>query len=143
MKITKKRLKRIIKEEFLREGIHRDGLMEILVDTLKNELGSWHPEAKAEAYEELASKGLDLTKIALNILDDEAGRNPGGTIGEAASVGSLDENRQLVMDYLFNLPENELIQIAAEYLGEEPSDINYNYAMEWVEGLSEAEVTEI
>ena len=82
MKITKKQLKQIIKEEMMNEGLHYEGLMEIMVDTLKSELGSWQPEAKAQVYEELASKGLDLTKVALNILDDDAGRNPGGSIGE-------------------------------------------------------------
>ena len=66
----------------LAEGLHYDGLMEIMVDALKSELGSWQGEAKAQVYEELASKGLDLTKVALNILDDDAGRNPGGSIGE-------------------------------------------------------------
>ena len=61
-----------------------ENLMElvIMVDALKNELGSWQPEARAQVYEELSSKGLDLTKIALNILDDDAGRNPGGSVGE-------------------------------------------------------------
>lgn len=87
MKITKKQLKQIIKEELqaqnqLQEGLHYEGLMEIMVDALKSELGSWQPEAKAEVYEELASKGLDLTKVALNMLDDDAGRNPGGSVGE-------------------------------------------------------------
>lgn len=82
MKITKKQLKRIIKEEMMNEGLHYEGLMEIMVDALKSELGSWQPEAKAQVYEELASKGLDLTKVALNMLDDDAGRNPGGSIGE-------------------------------------------------------------
>ena len=82
MKITKNQLKRIIKEELMREGLHYEGLMEHMTDALKSYLDSWQPEAKAQVYEELASKGLDLTKVALNILDDDAGRNPGGSIGE-------------------------------------------------------------
>ena len=86
MKITKEQLKQIIKEEMsavLNEGLHYEGLMEIMMDALNGELGSWQPEAKAEVYDELASKGLDLTQAALNILDDGAGRHPGGSIGEA------------------------------------------------------------
>ena len=55
----------------------------------------------------------------------------------------LRENRQVVTDYLFNLPEDELIQIAAEYLGEAPGFINYDYALDWVESMTEAEVAEI
>ena len=85
MKISKKELKRIIKEEMgvvLNEGLHYEGLMEVLMDALNGELGSWQPEAKAEVYDELTSKGLDLTQAALNIFDDDAGRHPGGSIGE-------------------------------------------------------------
>jgi len=55
----------------------------------------------------------------------------------------LRENRQIVTDYLLGLPDDELIQIAAEYLGEEPDWINYDYAIEWVEGMSEEEVAEV
>ena len=54
-----------------------------------------------------------------------------------------DENRQLVMDYLFNLPENELIQIAAEYLGEDAAGLNYDYALKWVEGMSTGESEDV
>lgn len=87
----------------MQEGLHYEGLMEIMVDALRNELGSWQPEAKAEAYDELASKGLDLTKVALNILDDEAGRNPGGSIGEA------NEGGEGVHD-IMNLPEPDAVE---------------------------------
>jgi hypothetical protein len=131
MQLSRKRLQRIINEEVtmakeaaddldpryedsdgynkvpgtrpMQEGLHYEGLMEIMVDALRNELGSWQPEAKAEAYDELASKGLDLTKVALNILDDEAGRNPGGSIGEA------NEGGEGVHD-IMNLPEPEAVE---------------------------------
>lgn len=96
MKISKKELKQIIKEEMsavLNEGLHYEGLMEIMMDALNGELGSWQPEAKAEVYDELASKGLDLTQAALNILDDDAGRHPGGSIGEEVTHSSLGAAR--------------------------------------------------
>ena len=55
----------------------------------------------------------------------------------------LTENRGAVQDYLYNLPEDELIKIAADFLGEEPDFINQEYAMQWVDGLSQDEVDEI
>jgi len=55
----------------------------------------------------------------------------------------LEGARNAVRDYLFNLSEDDLIGIAADFLGEDPDDINYEYAMEWVEGLSTDEVEEI
>ena len=55
----------------------------------------------------------------------------------------LGDNRQIVTDYLLNLPEDELIQIVSEYLGEEVTTINYDYAMMWVESLTDDEVEDI
>ena len=85
MKITKSQLENIIREELslVKEGgLHYDGLMEIMVESIRSELATWHPEAKAQVYDELTTSGLDLTKAALGILDDDAGRHPGGSIGE-------------------------------------------------------------
>ena len=50
-------------------------------------------------------------------------------------------NRQVVTDYLLNLPEDELIQIVSEYLGEEVTTINY--AMMWVDAMTDDEVEDI
>lgn len=55
----------------------------------------------------------------------------------------LRKNRQVVTDYLLNLPEDELIQIVSEYLGEPPASINYDYAMMWVDGMTEDEVEDV
>ena len=73
MKLTKTQLKRIIKEEVqsqiqLQEGLHYEGLMEIMTDALREELGSWHPEAKAQALAEVQEKGFDLTEVVLSFL---------------------------------------------------------------------------
>ena len=53
----------------------------------------------------------------------------------------LGDNRQIVTDYLLNLPEDELIQIVSEYLGEEVTTINY--AMMWVDAMTDDEVEDI
>ena len=68
MKISKRQLKRIIKEEMMNEGLHYEGLMEIMTDALREELGSWQPEAKAEALAEFQEKGFDLTEVVLSFL---------------------------------------------------------------------------
>jgi|TARA_R110000851_G_scaffold225138_5_gene377943 hypothetical protein len=92
MKITKQRLTKIIKEEMstiLEEGLQYEGLMEIMVDHLRETLSSFQPEAKAVVYEEIESKGLDLTRLALKLIDDElgaAGPNPGGSIGAGGDI---------------------------------------------------------
>ena len=52
-------------------------------------------------------------------------------------------NRQVVTDYLLGLPEDELIQIVSEYLSFDPPVINYDYAMMWVDGMTEDEVEDI
>ena len=51
--------------------------------------------------------------------------------------------RSAVTDYLLNLEEDELINIAADYLGHDYSDVDADIATQWVEGLSDAEVTSI
>ena len=55
--------------------------------------------------------------------------------------------RSTVTDYLLNLEENDLVKIAAEFMGWEPDDIDppffYNTALEWVDGLSDDEVKTI
>ena len=51
--------------------------------------------------------------------------------------------RSAVTDYLLNLEEDELINIAANYLGYDYSDVDADVATQWVEGLSDAEVTSI
>ena len=55
----------------------------------------------------------------------------------------LRENRQIVTDYLLNLPEDELIQIVSEHLGEEATTINYDYAMMWVDAMTDDEVEDV
>ena len=55
----------------------------------------------------------------------------------------LGDNRQIVTDYLLNLPEDELIQIVSEYLGEEATTINYDYAMMWVIAMTDDEVEDV
>ena len=51
--------------------------------------------------------------------------------------------KSAVTDYLLNLTEDDLIKIASDFLGWEPGDINYDFALRWVDGLSEFEVKTI
>lgn len=127
MKITKSQLENIIREELslVKEGgLHYDGLMEIMVDALRSELATWHPEAKAQVYDELASSGLDLTKAALGILDDDAGRHPGGTIGEdtvaeqgGASVRSFESDVENIVSraQAAGIPDQDLAEVLQMY----------------------------
>ena len=48
--------------------------------------------------------------------------------------------RSTVTDYLLNLEASDLVKIAADFLGWEPVDINYDTALQWVDGLSDYEV---
>ena len=51
--------------------------------------------------------------------------------------------KNAVTDYLLNLKENDLIEIAADFLGWEPDDINFDTAQQWVDGLADDEVETI
>ena len=51
--------------------------------------------------------------------------------------------RNAVTDYLLNLEAADLVKIAADFLGWVPDDINYDTALEWVDGLSNDEVETI
>ena len=111
-------------EKSVNEGLYDEGLMEIMVDALRSELATWHPEAKAQAYDELATSGLDLTKAALDILDDDAGRHPGGTIGEdavaeqgGASVRSFESDVENIVSraQAAGIPDQDLAEVLQMY----------------------------
>ena len=54
----------------LEEGIHYEGLQEMISEFLTSELGSWHPEAKAEMLETVQAKGFDLTEQVIALLTE-------------------------------------------------------------------------
>lgn len=70
VKITKGRLKEIIKEELARtnEGLHDEGLKEIVSDYIFEEVSNWHDSAKAELQKHVEANGFDLTKEVLQAL---------------------------------------------------------------------------
>ena len=74
MKITKTQLRKIIKEE-LEEvmGAHIPG-KEATLDFLKDELGSWQPEALERLKSVLETERFDLTQEVLAIILDRQGR---------------------------------------------------------------------
>ena len=51
--------------------------------------------------------------------------------------------KNAVTDYLLNLTENDLVEIAADFLGWEPDDINFDTALQWVDGLADDKVETI
>ena len=56
----------------------------------------------------------------------------------------MDESkRTYVTDYLQGLPEGDLQQIAADYLGCDSKDMNSDTSQQWVDCLSQAEVADI
>ena len=51
--------------------------------------------------------------------------------------------RSAVTDYLLNLKVNDLITVAVDYLEWNRDDVTEEVAFQWVEGLSDTEVTSI
>ena len=51
--------------------------------------------------------------------------------------------KNAVTDYLLSLTSGDLIEIAADFLGWEPDDINLDTAIQWVDGLADDEVETI
>ena len=69
MKITKTRLRKIIKEELEEAmGANIPG-KEATLDFLRDELGSWQPSALARLNDVLQSERFDLTEDILDIID--------------------------------------------------------------------------
>ena len=74
MKITKQQLRKIIKEELgAAMGAHIPG-KEATLDFLKDELGSWQPEALERLKSVLETERFDLTQEVLAIILDRQGR---------------------------------------------------------------------
>ncbi len=163
MKITKRQLHRIIKEELTKEArgygneteidddtigrANQEFEMPELVDSWAKKIHSWI-ESQWSADSDFSSVRAErpaivaaLKKVANDLGEWHTSPEP---YSESKKKRKLfRENRQIVTDYLFGLPEDELIQVAAEYLGEEPGQINYDYAIEWVDGMSEEEISEV
>lgn len=52
----------------LEEGIHYEGLMEIISDMLQDELRGWHQEAKDSLKQEIEAQGFDLTQQIMALI---------------------------------------------------------------------------
>jgi len=74
MKITQTQLRKIIKEELEEAmGTHIPG-KEATLDFLRDELGSWQPEALERLKSVLETERFDLTQEVLDIVLDRQGR---------------------------------------------------------------------
>jgi DNA-directed RNA polymerase subunit F len=74
MKITQTQLRKIIKEELEEAmGTHIPG-KEATLDFLRDELGSWQPEALERLKSVLETERFDLTQEVLAIILDRQGR---------------------------------------------------------------------
>ena len=51
--------------------------------------------------------------------------------------------KSAVTDYLLGLTEKGLMDIAADFLGWERNEINYDLALQWCEGISDSEVDDV
>ena len=51
--------------------------------------------------------------------------------------------RSAVTDYLLSLTSDDLVEIAADFLGWDHDDINLDTAIQWVDGLADDEVKTI
>ena len=90
MKITKAKLKQIIKEELeggVKEGVGSDPLpvLEKVVGELleaAKEMENAPSDVPASDFASFTNEMAMKIREALVMMDDEAGRNPGGSIGE-------------------------------------------------------------
>ena len=91
MKISKAELRKIILEEpsivkkagaKLKEGLHDEGLREMISDFLSNEIPRWHDEAKADLQGHVEANGFDLSQEVL----------------QALSVGGINEGMDVEQD---------------------------------------------
>jgi len=75
MTINKKRLKKIIKEELqavLKEGLHDEGLREMIADFVAQEVSGWQDVAKASLHKHVAENGFDISDIIMQSLGGES-----------------------------------------------------------------------
>ena len=85
MKITKTRLRKIIKEELEEAmGAYIPG-KEATLDFLRDELGSWQPEALERLRSVLETERFDLTQEVLDIIGQRIGQK-----GDHASAVMAD-----------------------------------------------------
>ena len=93
MKITKKQLKRIIKEELVKEaGEDPLQILEMVANELikdGKDMENWPSHEPASNVASWVLEKGQQVKQALNMLDADAGRNPGGTIGEQLASGGV------------------------------------------------------
>jgi len=71
MKITESKLRKIIKEEYAAvttEGLHDEGLREMIADFVAQEVSGWQDVAKASLHKHVAENGFDISDIVMNSL---------------------------------------------------------------------------
>ncbi len=68
--ITKNKIKKMMAEELakLKEGLHDEGLREMISDFLSSEISTWHGEAKGELQKHVEANGFDLSREVLQAL---------------------------------------------------------------------------
>ena len=72
MKITREQILKIIKEEYAAsvtsEGLHDEGLREMIAEFISQEVATWHDVAKASLHKHVAENGFDISDIVMNSL---------------------------------------------------------------------------
>ena len=125
MKISKKQLKQIIKEELMKESSDPLATIESAADTLikdGKEMEGWPSHIPASYVAEWCVEMGEKIKKAVYDIDAEEGRNPGGTIGEDANA----EQARLQQRAAIRRFETELESVisAAYYAGIPKEDIS-------------------
>ena len=85
MKITKKQLKKIIKEELFKEAADPLATLEAIANELikdGKEMEGWPSHIPASYVATWVTEQGEKIKKAVHDIDAEEGRNPGGSIGE-------------------------------------------------------------
>ena len=68
--ITKNKIRKMMEEELanMKEGLHDEGLKEMISDFLSSEISTWHDEAKGELQKHVEANGFDLSQEVLQAL---------------------------------------------------------------------------
>ena len=99
MKITKEQLSRIIKEEYAavtNEGLHDEGLREMIADFVAQEVSGWHDVAKASLHKHIAENGFDISDIVMNSLGAEVNEGFFGGNDPADALGLLEDAKKIL-----------------------------------------------
>jgi|ETNvirnome_2_300_1030623.scaffolds.fasta_scaffold05762_5 hypothetical protein len=115
MNITREQLLKIIKEEYASsvttEGLHDEGLREMIADFVAQEVSGWHDVAKADLHKHVAENGFDISEIVFNALgggmQEELSELGPNTVKTDFPAGAASEYPKMLNDLYDSLESYE------------------------------------